>query len=241
MQRHHVAPSTFTDWSCIPPPPSSLLDLFASFGAPESLLSAQMPPKKPKISKTNETDVQQPSIFSACPLPPTVAPTVNPFFPELGIASESSASTSPSQSGFNVGQFFAHESEKHQADEKKSGNEDEISVICETYTCVGGTWFGGSVFHPCIKRKQTDGVRHAKSMVCTVHHSYVKCNSCNVRVHDGCHAPCPTGYSLPQSGTWHCLQCTLKLRTLVLDKKEAVVKPEGGADASVYTFQETWK
>jgi hypothetical protein len=113
-----------------------------------------------------------------------------------------------------------------------SADQTEVTVLtsssCETFTCVGGTWLGGKTFEPCVKRKQTDGVRHAKSMVCTVHHLYVKCNSCPARIHEGCHAPCPTGFSLPQRTVpWKCLQCTLEHNASALDTKAEVLKPEG--------------
>ena len=136
MQRHHVAPSTFTDWSCLPPPSSSVLDSFASFGAPESLLSAQMPPKKPKIPKTV----------------PTVAPTVNPFFPgftEFGIASQSSSSTSPSQSDFNVGQFFVGDVVTTATTNAPPLHNDDCVLECSTFICGGGTWSVGGGFEKC--------------------------------------------------------------------------------------------
>jgi hypothetical protein len=106
----------------------------------------------------------------------------------------------------------------------------DVTVVCETFTCGGGTWFGGSSFEPCKKRKQTDGIRHTQSVVCTIHHTYVKCISCPAHVHEGCHAPCATGYSLPQRNVpWKCLQCTLQHRASALDTKVGVLKPEGGA------------
>jgi hypothetical protein len=90
-------------------------------------------------------------------------------------------------------------------------NDDDVTVTCETYTCVGGTWFGGNCFEPCIKKKMTNGVRHLKSQVCTIHHAFVKCELCSARVHEGCHVPSSIGYSLPQRQVpWKCLECTLK-------------------------------
>jgi hypothetical protein len=115
-------------------------------------------------------------------------------------------------------------------------DDDDVSITCDTYTCVGGKWFGGSSFEPCVLKKQSNGIRHARSMVCTLHHNYIKCNSCSARIHEGCHAPAPgnPGFSLPQrSVPWKCLQCTLKTSLPAIHKKEGGSVPEGDADDSV--------
>jgi hypothetical protein len=107
--------------------------------------------------------------------------------------------------------------------------DSDVTIICETSTCVGGKWFGGTQFEPCVLRKQSHGVRHPKSMVCTLHHDFVKCTSCSARVHEGCHAPSPSGFSLPQRNVlWKCLECTLKPSPPALDdtKKEKVDSAE---------------
>lgn len=115
-----------------------------------------------------------------------------------------------------------------------NGGDDDVTITCETYTCVGGKWFGGTVFEPCVLKKQTHGFRHARSVVCTIHHNYVKCISCSACVHEGCHAPALSGYSLPQRNVpWKCLQCTLKPSLPPIDTKEGVSKPEGDADDPV--------
>jgi hypothetical protein len=68
-------------------------------------------------------------------------------------------------------------------------------------------------------------------MVCTVHHIHIKCNSCPARVHEGCHAPSPTGFSLPQRNVpWKCLQCTLQHRASALHTKEGGLKPEDDSE-----------
>jgi hypothetical protein len=190
MHRHHVAPSTFTDWSCLPPPSSSVLDSWASFGSPESLLSAQMPPKK--VPKLDETDVQRPSTLSACPL----SPTVNPFFSgftESAIASQSSSSTSPSQSDFNVDQFFnggdvvtkattdtpkddvvasapaqasshdvsmAAAATWQQQQQQLQLPNDDCVLECSTFICGGGTWSVDGGFEKCQKRPANQKVKH---------------------------------------------------------------------------------
>jgi len=28
----------------------------------------------------------------------------------------------------------------------------DVAVICETFTCAGGTWTGGNSFEPCMKK-----------------------------------------------------------------------------------------
>jgi hypothetical protein len=114
---------------------------------------------------------------------------------------------------------------------------EDVTITCETYTCVGGKWFGGTSFEPCVLRKQSHGVRHLKSMVCTLHHVFVKCNLCTAHVHEGCHAPAPSGFSLPQRNVpWKCLECTLKTQPgpPALDTKK-----EEDSDDSVKTKSES--
>jgi hypothetical protein len=87
------------------------------------------------------------------------------------------------------------------------------------------------VFEPCIKRKQTEGVRHTKSMVCTIHHNYIKCQTCSAHIHEGCHVLNSSGlYSMPQRGVpWNCRECTLKPIPQKKDVKPEVSEPGGGA------------
>ena len=88
----------------------------------------------------------------------------------------------------------------------------DVAVICETFTCAGGTWTGGNSFEPCMKKKMGGGIRHGRSQVCSIHHEFIKCVTCNARIHDGCHVRSTFGYSLPQrNAEWKCLECTLKL------------------------------
>ena len=86
-------------------------------------------------------------------------------------------------------------------------------------------------------RKQSHGVRHAKSVVCTLHHDFVKCTSCSARVHEGCHTPSPSGFSLPQRNVlWKCLECTLKPSPPALDDTK---KEEGDSADSVKSKSES--
>ena len=84
---------------------------------------------------------------------------------------------------------------------------------CKTFTCVGGTLLGGSdsgCLQPCKQKKMGQGLRHARSQVCTVHHDFIKCESCAVHVHEGCFVRTSNGYSLPKRGfPWMCMECTL--------------------------------
>lgn len=115
--------------------------------------------------------------------------------------------------------------------------DSDLTIICETFTCVGGKWFGGTQFEPCVLRKQSHGVRHTKSMVCTLHHDFVKCTSCSARVHEGCHAPSPSGFSLPQRNVlWKCLECTLKPSPPALDDTK---KEKGDSAESVKSKSES--
>jgi len=112
---------------------------------------------------------------------------------------ESCLSTSNSPIAFATGPMVTH------------SNGEDVLITCETYTCVGGTWYGGTHFEPCIKKKMTNGVRHSKSQVCTMHHKFVMCEMCSARAHEGCHVPSSSGYSLPKCDVpWKCLECTLK-------------------------------
>ena len=46
--------------------------------------------------------------------------------------------------------------------------------------------------------------------MCTVHHDFIKCESCAVHVHEGCFVRSSSGYSVPKRGfPWTCLECTL--------------------------------
>ena len=91
-------------------------------------------------------------------------------------------------------------------------DQTRLNVACNTFTCVGGTWlgwFGDSSYEPCMKKKVGQGIRHARSQVCEFHHDFIKCEGCGVHVHEGCHVPSPSGYSLPKRGSpWRCIQCT---------------------------------
>lgn len=112
---------------------------------------------------------------------------------------------------------------------QRSESPKEVEIICETSTCVGGTWLGGTMYEPCIKRKQTNGIRHAKSAVCTVHHNHIKCEMCPSRIHEGCHVPTSSGYTLPVRGVpWTCLECTLKSVSEALDSKKGASVLGGG-------------
>ena len=128
------------------------------------------------------------------------------------LATNCAAATAAPMLAVAAGQSDAGAVENDNSNQQQSSTVDEESA-CKTFICVGGTWTGGSelgCFQPCKQKKMAHGLRHARSQVCTVHHDFIKCESCPVHVHEGCFVRSSNGYSLPKRGfPWMCMECTL--------------------------------
>ena len=85
----------------------------------------------------------------------------------------------------------------------------EVVVVCETFNCAGGTLSADGTFHSCSKRPANFLKKHhARGVVCTIHHAFIKCQSCALHVHAGCSVPSSHGYTIP-GVNWTCQRCTL--------------------------------
>ena len=250
MQPFHVPAATFPDWSHVPlktaaPVFDSDEGTAAGHAAP-----AQQPSKKPKkakISRTNDPPVQHPPVpvFSGVPEGPpfgvndpsaAASYTLNPFFEGFSDLSKSSSS-SPSAAHVDVNHFFA---EGVSTATTATAVMEEVCVLeCETFMCCGGTWSVGVGFEECKKRPAKLQVKHhPRGVVCTVHHDFVKCQSCRLHVHVGCYVLQASGYKqIHRDVVFTCHKCTLKLQADVKPQLDAAKldAPSDGAEGKKKT------
>jgi len=201
------------------------------------LLLVEMPSRKAKIPKTNDPPVQSPvsdvhnvaveglpqygvnelSVPAAALLVPSDAaallvPSENPFFNAFqDVSSSSSPSTDRS-----VGHFFDNPATAATTAvmDTEADVESDCVIQCETFTCCGGTWSVGTGFEACKRRPATLTVRHhPRGIVCTVHHDFVKCQSCRLHVHVGCYVLQASAYKqIHRDFVFTCDKCTLNLQ-----------------------------
>jgi hypothetical protein len=195
------------------------------------LLLVEMPSRKAKIPKTNEPPVQSPvpdvhnvaveGLFQygvnelSLPAAALLVPSENPFFNAFQDVSKSSSS-SPSTDR-SVSHYFNNRAipdTEVRAISDTEVMESDCVLQCETFTCCGGTWSVGAEFEACKRRPATQTVRHhPRGIVCTVHHDFVKCQSCRLHVHVGCYVLQASGYKqIHRDFVFTCDKCTLNLQ-----------------------------
>ena len=108
----------------------------------------------------------------------------------------------------------------------------EVVVICETIPCAGGTLSADGKFQSCIKRPAKFNTKHhGRGVVCTIHHAFVKCESCALHVHTGCYVPSSHGYTMLMPGVkWTCQKCTLHPPSVKVKEELLKCTPDAGPE-----------
>ena len=120
----------------------------------------------------------------------------------------SSSSPSEPHPGY-VASFLRNSVSPEHARATPAGEPSEVVVVCETFSCAGGTLSADGTFQSCSKRPTNFKTKHhGRGVVCTVHHAFIKCQSCTLHVHEGCFVPSSHGYTIP-GFKWTCQRCTL--------------------------------
>ena len=156
-------------------------------------------------------------------------------------AYESSSSTSPSTPN-SFSSYFASDqlaimaanavaAMMPQSHVETADSSPAIICTCDVYPCCGGT-FTVAGFKACEKRPANQKQKlHGRGMVCTIHHEFVKCQSCRLHAHAGCFVPQNTGYKQLHRGyIWTCQKCTLNADSKSGSPSQCTLKSEVTAE-----------